>query len=422
MGESIPSERPSIAIKRISNILFGGLLLFFVLEYFRLGRYIPIIDVAKLNTIIPVGVFVLTFISRNGPSHRVILNASNSRWLAFFLLLFPIQVFTADVTLYVFNVFKAIVGYLFIYFIIVKQVTNVTRIKVVFSAMVFIHVVLIFLTPDVVLRPETRNYIDGGPFLGDGNDFAWSACIVLPMALFLVQTSERKWEKLLFLGTFAILVIAIVGTQSRGGSIALGASILYLVIRGRKKALGLIMLGALVMVVMFFAPRAYFDRMKTINDYETDGSAQGRIMAWKSAVRMAMDHPLIGVGAGHFGVKYGMEYRPPGVGRTEIPWANSHSIYFKALGEFGFIGISILLGIIISNLRRNEKRIRDMSRLGTSSAKIHRPLVVTMQASLIGFAVGGLFLSGLYYPHLYVLAALLESANRICLDANTRAI
>ena len=413
-SSSSNEERPT------SKALFVGLLLFFLFEYGRPGSYIPLLGVAKLNTIIPVLVFLLTFFSSAGTGNMTVVGARNTRWLSFFLLLFIIQAFTADVTLYVYNVFKAIVGYLLVYFVIIKQVTSIGRIKAVFSALVFIHVALIILNPELVLEPEGRHYVAGVTFLGDGNDFAWSTCIVLPMALFLAQVSERKWEKFLFFGTFFLLVLAVVGTQSRGGSIALAALIIYLIFRGKRKTVGLLGLGMVITVVLLFAPEAYFDRMKTIKNYETEGSAQGRIMAWKSAVRMARDHPLIGVGAGHFPVKYGAEYRPPGVGRTELPWSNTHSIYFLALGEFGFTGMFILLGVIFTNLLRNERTIRDINKSTLSSAEANRKLIVTMQASLIGFAVGGVFLSGLYYPHLYVLAALSESVQLICAGQDAR--
>jgi hypothetical protein len=47
-----------------------------------------------------------------------------------------------------------------------------------------------------------------------------------------------------------------------------------------------------------------------------------------------------------------------------------------------------------------------------------KKLTIAMNSSMIGFAVGSAFLSSLYYPHLNVLAALLESTNRICTGLN----
>jgi putative inorganic carbon (HCO3(-)) transporter len=222
---------------------------------------------------------------------------------------------------------------------------------------------------------------------------------------------------MLWLATTCLLTLTIVGTQSRGGSIALGAIFLYLFLKCKKKVMGLIGIVAVVMAVMFFAPHEYFDRLASTADYETEGSAQGRIMAWKSAMRMAADHPLLGVGAGHFPVKYGIEYRPPGVGRTDIPWSNAHSVYFLILGEHGYTGIVFLLGLLISNLLRNRRKIIDLENINSLDLKTERNLVVAIQASLIGFVIGGAFLSGLYYPHLYIVAALCEAANRMAENA-----
>ena len=413
INKSIEDGNSFNDIKPTSNLLFGGLLLFFLFEYVRPGSHFPVLEAAKINTLIPISVFVFTFLSSSGRSHSAILSALNTKWFLFFIALFPIQVFTADVTLYVFQRFIMSFGYLLVYFVIMRQVTSIQRIKAVFSTLIFVHVLLIFLNPKLILEPENRNYIAGVTFLGDGNDFAWSVCIVVPFALFLVQIVESRFKKMLYLGLTCLLILMVVGSQSRGGSIALGASILYFVLKGNRKIIGLMGLGALVAIVLLFAPTVYLERMKTIEDYKTEGSAQGRIMAWNSAMRMAIDHPLIGVGAGHFAVKYGVEYRPPGIGRTDIPWSNAHSIYFLTLGEFGFTGMLFLLGLIITNMLRNERSIRNASNSTASLAESHRKLAVAMQASFIGFAVGGAFLSGLYYPHLYILAALNESVSFI---------
>ena len=52
--------------------------------------------------------------------------------------------------------------------------------------------------------------------------------------------------------------------------------------------------------------------MKTIKDYDSEGSAQARVMAWKAGVRMALDNPVLGVGAGHFPMSVAGKYAPEG--------------------------------------------------------------------------------------------------------------
>lgn len=407
-------------MKPVSNVLFGGLLLFFLFEYVRPGYYFPILQAAKIGTLIPLAVFVATLFSNRGSSHHSVISAPNTIWFLFFFLLIFIQLFTADVSLYVFNIFKTVFGYFLIYFIMVRQVTDIQRVKSIFFILLLAHLLMILLNPAVVLQPETRNYIVGGTFLGDGNDYAWSLCIVLPFSLFLAQSSKTWVKKIVFYGLFILFVLAIIGSQSRGASIALGALLVYLVSQGHRRILGFIGIAVLVSLILAFAPQSYFDRMKTLKEYQTEGSAQGRIMAWKAGVRMAVDHPFIGVGAGHFGVKYGVEYRPKGVGRTEIPWSNAHSIYFVALGEFGFSGIAFLIGLLAFNFKRNREFINKLKERKLVKDEMFEKLFIVLQASMIGYAVGGAFLSGLYYPHLFVLAALMESARLLVLGTKSK--
>jgi O-antigen ligase len=121
---------------------------------------------------------------------------------------------------------------------------------------------------------------------------------------------------------------------------------------------------------------------------------------------MAAENPL-GVGANNFSSAYGRWYIPPdettliewGRGR----WLSAHSVYFRALGEYGVPGLVILLSLLVVNVRGNcqlAARIRSMP----SGLPEQWPLLVNV--SLVGYAVGGMFLGGLTYPHLYLLSGL----------------
>jgi probable O-glycosylation ligase (exosortase A-associated) len=400
--------------QKTSDWLFYGLLLFFVFEYLRPGSYLPILYTLKINTVIPVFVFVFSLFLSGGPGTLEIVNAKNTRWLLSFLFLFFLSALTADVTYYVYIRFLAILGYILAYFAMVKIINIEKRLATLFALLVIIHIILLVLNPDVILHPESRHYLAGVTFLGDGNDFALSSCIVIPFAIYLFQAAENKLKRILLLSILGFLIFAVIGTQSRGGFIALSAVFLYFWVKSEKKIQILVMAVVIAVIVGIFTPTEYFERIQTIKDYETEGSAQGRIMAWKSAVRMALDHPILGVGAGHFPVKYGVEYRPPGVDRTDIPWSTAHSIYFLILGEFGFPGIIFLVGIILFNIRRSDNTVKMLEKGRSGNTDKYKKLTIAMNCSMVGFAVGSAFLSTLYYPHLYVLAALFESANRIC--------
>jgi probable O-glycosylation ligase (exosortase A-associated) len=395
----------------VSSLGYYGLLLILIFEFARPNNFYPLLNSLKLNSLIPLIVLGLSIFAKNEPLNSLILKDKSTVWIGFLLLLISISILTSDVTLYSFKVFETVLGWSFLYFIIRKQVNTLKRLIGVFITLISLHFLIIIINPALILNPETRNYLAGGPFTGDGNDYALSACTVIPMAYFMMQTSRRLFFKIFWFICALGLYCSVISTQSRGGTIALGCLTLYLILKSEKMILGLLFGVVIVPVVLLFAPQQYFDRMKSINNYQQEGSAQGRILVWKSAIRMATDHPLLGVGAGHFPVKYGVEYRPEGYGRTQIPWQTAHSMYFLALGELGFPGILFLIGILIANfvkLSRFKKPVK-LQQDDVKLMRISESFNNCLFASLIGLAVGGAFLSVLYYPHLYILTGLIGS-------------
>lgn len=391
---------------RAPAVLYYGLLLAIVFEYIRPATYFPFFNAVKLNTLIPVAAFGIAAFSNRSLRNADIFKDSNTKWLIFFLLLVSVSIFTADVTFNSYSIFKQVLGYYLLFFVIVKAGGDIDRLKGLFITLTLTHVLLAALNPKLILEPETRHYIENVTFLGDGNDFALSVGIVIPFTIFLMQEADGFLKKLAFTLMLIVLVMCVIGTSSRGASLALAAAMLYMWIKSRRKALGLAILVGLVVSVLAYAPDTYFERMESIKNYETEGSAKGRLMAWGSAVKMAADNPLLGVGAGHFAIKFGTEYRPDGFGRADLPWSTAHSIYFLILGELGLPGIVFLLAIISGNLLRNEKRMKTLGLSLDGAVVTHRRLLVCLNSSLISFAVAGAFLSAIYYPHLYVLAGM----------------
>ncbi|MCK5091198.1 MAG: hypothetical protein KAR30_01605, partial [Gammaproteobacteria bacterium] len=245
----------------------------------------PIIDATKIGTIIPLIVFVGSIFHKDPVDNKKLFQHSNSRWLLFFLGLLVLSVLTADVTLYSFDKFKLVLGYLFWYFMIVKLVTDMNKLRWLFIVLVLSHILLIILNPQLILNPETRSYIRGAPFLGDGNDFSLSACILIPMCIFLIIDTKSKLLRMVYVASLLVLIIAIIGTQSRGASIALASVFLFIWWSGQKKVLGLFILGTIGVIIINYAPDVYFGRMSSIANYEQEGSAMGRIIAWKTAIR-----------------------------------------------------------------------------------------------------------------------------------------
>ncbi|MDH4188073.1 MAG: O-antigen ligase family protein, partial [Nitrospira sp.] len=397
-------------------MVYYGLLLFFALDYIRPGSYVPALNALHLNSIVPLSVLIGSLVSKGQVTVSEALSGVNARWIMYFLVLIVISALTCDVKQYAIDVLERVFGYCIIFFIIKKEIYDLDRMKGVFTALVLVHLIIGGLTPELFSGDGERHYIASGGFLGDGNDFALSVNIAIPLCLFLMQSAHGVIKKVFFAGALSVLIFGVVATQSRGGILALASVGLYYWFRNERKILGAIGLAVVVMFVFIVAPPQFFDRMGTMTQTgeEMEGSAQGRLLAWGAGVRMAMDHPLLGVGPGHYPVKYGAEYKPEGFGLNAIPWQTAHSSYFLLLGELGFSGLIFLLGIIGSNLAAGERTLREIRPRLANEDSGGRNLVVALNASLIAFMVGGAFLSGAYYPHIYVLAALLECGRAIC--------
>lgn len=396
-------------------MVYYGLLLFFVLEYVRPSSYVPALNAFHLNSLVPLTVLLGSLFTKKVKIFDV-LGSSNARWIMFLLLLLIISGLTCDVKIYALTVFETVLGYFFMFVILKKEIYDLDRVKGLLKILILVHLAVGALTPEMFSGDGERHYIATGAFLGDGNDFALSVNIVIPLCLFMISESQGVTKKLFYGGMLAVLIIAVVQTQSRGGMVALACVALYYWIKSDRKILGVVGIVLVLFLIVSIAPPQFFERMATMTKTgdEMEGSAQGRLAAWGSAIRMAADHPFIGVGAGHFPVKYGVEYRPEGVGRTDIPWQTAHSSYFLILGELGIPGIIFLLMIISSNFIAGERMSREMKTRLTERDITCRNLVVALNASMVAFAVGGAFLSAPYYPHIYMLAALLECGRDLC--------
>ncbi len=79
----------------------------------------------------------------------------------------------------------------------------------------------------------------------------------------------------------------------------------------------------------------------------------------------------------------------------------AHSIYFQALGEHGFVGLGLYLLLGLMTWRTGSWIVRNTAK--HPEYRWATDLATMIQVSLIGFAVGGTFLSLLYFDVPYYL-------------------
>jgi probable O-glycosylation ligase (exosortase A-associated) len=396
-----------------SGALFMALLLVIVIEYVGLASYIPLLKAIRLTTILSYLVF-LWAIWRVGTAK--LFAWSQTRTIVALIVLSALSMLWAVVTTHAFLSTRYLIDYLVLTLAVSALVDRKSRIDLLSWAMAIVCVFLISVNMDHLASGVRAGTFKAGYFLGDGNDFAWGMVFALPLILNLVLGKRALITRMVGLIGVACCLIGIIGSGSRGATLGLAASIaFYWLALSQRKMLGVIAIVCVTAGVLVLAPPAYFERMGSVAEYQSDNSARARLQAWGAAVRMALDHPL-GVGAGNFSSAYGRYYRPDS-GHNALSWAperwiSAHSIYFKTLGEYGILGLTLLLYLLWLNLRDNL-RSRQMLLGAGAAARIPPTWPGLLTMSLIGFSVCGTFLGGLSYPHLFLLTGLTIAASQL---------
>jgi probable O-glycosylation ligase (exosortase A-associated) len=180
----------------------------------------------------------------------------------------------------------------------------------------------------------------------------------------------------------------------------------YLILKSRKKMTLILLLLIFLPFAYFFMPESWHERMSSIQTYEEDESALGRINAWWVAWNVAVDRPLVGGGFEMFRGWVFSIYAP-----DPLDFHDVHSIYFEALGEHGFVGLSLFLLLGYLGLRTARKIVRETS----DEPRLFwmRDLASMIHVSLIGYAASGAFLGLAYFDFYYTMLATMASVQAL---------
>jgi len=150
---------------------------------------------------------------------------------------------------------------------------------------------------------------------------AWLA-LVLALGLFVVEGlwAGGLWQNRIARGR----VVALVGAAAIGAALAL----------------------ALPNMLEWRSDSPYLDSLRDIADYR-EGSGRGRLVQYQNTLRMAMDHPILGVGPGNWPVAYPKYTSPgdPAFDPTDFiptnPWPSSD--WVALLAERGPLALLLVL-------------------------------------------------------------------------------
>ena len=256
----------------------------------------------------------------------------------------------------------------------------------------------------------------GGMFKNP-NDLALNMVAVLPLAAFLVMRPSSWVRRGMAAFCGLLMLITVVASQSRSGTVGLAAVVLVLAIFLVRRKPGLVFACALAaMLAVPLLPASYLERVASITNKELDqtGSREARSILLRESWDTFLDNPLTGVGAGQF-----KNYNPEG---REQAWRESHNVVLQVAAELGVFGLlafgfllvraayaprqtALLLRASIPK-RRPGSRLRAVDPLPPADHEMLTTHAAALSAAFVGWLACALFASVAYHWTFYYILAL----------------
>ncbi|MFI4981550.1 MAG: putative O-glycosylation ligase, exosortase A system-associated, partial [Nevskiales bacterium] len=189
--------------------------------------------------------------------------------------------------------------------------------------------------------------------LTESSTLAAVSIALIPIILFLRSHSllipKSRLRDLGYLGLIVIAIFAAIGTYARTALVGFVVVGVFLWLQSRRKILFTICAAVVAIGFMAVTASSWSERIDTSADYDTEGSALGRILVWKWTLGYVAEHPL------------GGGFQSFIIDRIEFPAANGqaplvvygkafHSMFFEVLGEHGYPGLAMYVTLMLLSL------------------------------------------------------------------------
>jgi len=223
------------------------------------------------------------------------------------------------------------------------------------------------------------------------NKAAAYMCAALPLGIFAVRHCASRVLRVAFLLGIVVLIAGIFATFSRSVIIALVVVLIGVGAHEMRSRRSFVVLGVVLALGILLAPRYYWERVMNlpdaIRDTSLDWSVYTRMMALRTAWEMFLDHPLTGVGIGHFlgASAYQLFVR-----------IVVHNTYLEILVGTGIVGLCLFLAMLWSGIR---EAVAGARRRWLSHPAWMRSLSFYLVLSAISICISGFFATLLFrYP------------------------
>ncbi|AKH19709.1 putative O-glycosylation ligase, exosortase A system-associated [Sedimenticola thiotaurini] len=250
-----------------------------------------------------------------------------------------------------------------------------------------------------------------GSFIEDNNELAVALLMLLPLIYYLKVQATNVWLRRGLLIAFLLCVLSVFASYSRGAFLTIGVMSLYLILKTKNKVIILAMVAIGGVLVLSFLPNQWHERIDTIQNYQEDASAMGRLNAWTYSVNVANDR-LTGGGFNSWSIPTFQIYAP---NPNDVHAA--HSIYFGVLGDHGWIGLLLFVTILLLAWRTGVWILKNTR--GIEELKWAYDFAYYFKISMVAYCFGGAFLSLAYFDfpwHLFAIILIVKKITEAQLD------
>lgn len=249
--------------------------------------------------------------------------------------------------------------------------------------------------------------------------------MLLPLAIAYVLVGRGKaLTKILIAYTALMMVAGIAATASRGSWVAVGAALiglaLLLLAQRSFRWPALILLGLLIVGgSVAFKKMDYVKKRIDMTFVGGKVEMQTRLVLWDSAIRMWRDHAWLGVGPGHYDLRF-RAYRPATV---QLQPERAHNEYLNTLADWGIVGASIIaatIGLLVFSVMKIWRHVQRGDRAFSSNLSDKFAFVLGAAAGLFALLLHSSVDFNLHIPANAIVAvtlmALLSSHWRFATD------
>lgn len=224
------------------------------------------------------------------------------------------------------------------------------------------------------------------------NSLAGYVNAVIPLALGAAVLGGKSLMRWLGFACLTVAEAALYLTSSRGGLIAFGVVLLFIIwrLRPRRRTLVAILASAVLAGALVAGlSSAGGERLQTVDEY----TQASRLAVWDVAAVNFLQHPILGTGFGTFRV--GVSKFIPELGKVD-----AHNMYLQTLAETGIIGFLIFFMTMWWFFRLSASLVKDAD---TLSRVVGIGVAGALAATMVHGMVDYIFIASPQFGNLFWL-------------------